>query len=734
MNDRLPQVAGQPRQAFRRAFLREARSFCRICAGNCALLLTVADERVVAARGDKSNPLTHGYACIKGLHLHDAHNSPERLLHPLKRQPDGSFARIALEDALDEIAASLRTLLARGEPDSIAAFRGTMNYSNLVANQMLPDWLRSLGSRSFFSTMTIDQSAKWVTAERLGRWAAGPDPYEHAEVLLFAGTNPLVSLSTFNCVLQDPARALKAFKERGGKLIVIDPRRTETARYADVFLQPLPGEDATLVAGLLHLILAHEWHDVEFCERHVSGMEQLRAALAPFTPEYVARRTGIVQADLRSAAEMFARSAGGKPRRGSAASGTGPDMAPHSNLAEHLLQCLNVVCGRFARAGDRVQNPGVIGGHTVPRAEVIPPQRSWETGPKSPRSGFGSLFGEKMTGTLVDEITTPGSGRIRALFVDGGNPVNAIPDQRAVVQALRELDLLVTIDPFMTGTAKLSHYILPPTMMFERADLTTRDYEKFVLFRPYACYTDAVVQPPPGSELVDDWYPFWALARRLGLPIEFDGIPLDMQRRPDTDELLGILSRNGAVPFAELKRLSAGRIFDLPPQFIQPAVGNARFEVAPADIVRELEEVLAQDAPRRVSPEPFPFRLTVRRMRDVQNTMYHHLPAIRRRVPYNPAWLHPEDLQSLGLEDGALATIISEHGQIPAVVRSDPTLRQGVVSITHGWGGLPAERTDYRQVGSNPNLLINFRQRDPINAMPVMSAIPVRIERAAATV
>jgi anaerobic selenocysteine-containing dehydrogenase len=121
-------------------------------------------------------------------------------------------------------------------------------------------------------------------------------------------------------------------------------------------------------------------------------------------------------------------------------------------------------------------------------------------------------------------------------------------------------------------------------------------------------------------------------------------------------------------------------------------------------------------------------------MRDVQNTMYHHLPAIRRRVPYNPAWLHPEDLQSLGLEDGALATIISEHGQIPAVVRSDPTLRQGVVSITHGWGGLPAERTDYRQVGSNPNLLINFRQRDPINAMPVMSAIPVRIERAAATV
>jgi anaerobic selenocysteine-containing dehydrogenase len=716
MSDYPPQPAGA----------REARSFCRICAGNCALLLTVAGERITAARGDKSNPLTHGYACIKGLHLHDAHNSPERLLHPLKRQSDGSFARIDLERALDEIAGSLRALLADGEPDSVAAFRGTLSYSNPVANQMLPDWLRSLGSRSFFSTMTIDQSAKWVAAERLGRWAAGSDPYEQAEVLLLVGTNPLVSLSTFNCVLQDPPRALKAFKERGGKLIVVDPRRTETARYADVFLQPLPGEDPTLFAGLLHLILAHEWHDAEFCELHVGGLEQLRAAVAPFTPEYVACRAGIDQTDLLAAAEMFAR----KSRRGSAASGTGPDMAPHSNLSEHLIQCLNVICGRFARAGDRVQNPGVIGGHAVPRAEVIPPQRGWEKSPKSAVSGFGSLFGEKMTGTLIEEITTAGSGRIRALFVDGGNPVNAIPDQRAVVQALSQLDLLVTIDPFMTNTAKLSHYILPPVMMFERPDLTTRDYEQFVLFRPYACYTEAVIKPPARSELVDDWYPFWALARRLGHRIEFDGVPLDMQTRPDTDDLLAILARNGAMPFAELKRLGSGHIFDLPPQFVQPAVGKARFEVAPQDVVREIQSVLAEKALQPGGRPAFPFRLAVRRMRDVQNTMFHHLPAIRRRVPYNPAWLHPEDLQSLGIEDGALANIISAHGQIPAVVRSDPSMRRGVISMTHGWGGLPGEATDYRQAGSNPNLLIDASERDPINAMPVMSAIPVRIEPA----
>src|SRR5262249_45787783 len=161
----------------------------------------------------------------------------------------------------------------------------------------------------------------------------------------------------------------------------------------------------------------------------------------------------------------------------------------------------------------------------------------------------------------------------------------------------------------------------------------------------------------------DDWYPFWALARRLGHTIEFDSVPLDMQKRPDTDELLALLARKSAVPFADLKRLSTGRIFDLDPQLIQPALGNARFEVAPSDVVQELEEVLAEGAQHHadlnLDSNMFPFRLTVRRMRDVQNTMYHQLPAIRRRVPYNPAWMHPDDVHSLGIEEGAMVAIIS---------------------------------------------------------------------------
>ena len=678
---------------------------------------------MVGARGDKSNPQTKGYACIKGLYLHEAHNSPDRLLRPLKRQPDGRFEPISLEQALDEIAARVRTIIQDHGADAIAAFRGTMNYSNLSANHMLPEWLRALGSRSFYSTMTVDQSAKWVTFERLGGWAAGRDPYQSAQVLLLVGTNPLVSLSTFNCALQDPQRSLHDFRHRGGKLIVIDPRCTETARHADLFLQPRPGEDPTLIAGLLQIIIQRSWHDAEFCERYVNGLAGLTVAVAPFVPSYVAQRTGVPEADLVRAAQLFAHDA----KRGSAASGTGPNMARHSNLAEHLIECLNVVCGRYARAGDPVVNPGVLGPRRPQRAEVIPPNRSWERGPKSPSGGYGMLFGQRMSGALADDILTDAPGAVRALFVDGGNPAIALPDQHKTATALAALPLLVTIDPFMTATARMSHYILPPRMMFERADLPSRDYESIILFRPYAQYTAPVVAAPAHSEVVDDWYPFWAIASRLGRQINYDGVDLDMHQAPTTESLLRILTRHGQVPLSELMSSAAGQVYSVPSQRVEPGQGAARFDVMPADVASELRTVWAEGHQAVAPAADFAYRLIARRMREVQNTMYHDLPAIRRRVEDNPAHMHPDALAQLGLLPGTWVTIRSAHGQLNARVAADPTLRRDTVSLTHGWGDMAGTSAGAARLGCNVNGLTSDIDRDPLNAMPVLTALPVSI-------
>ena len=715
--------------------LDEAITSCRICAGMCSLRLARDGAgRIVSARGDKSNPLTRGYACIKGLQLPAAHASPDRLLHPLKRLPDGRFVRVPLTDALDEIAERLRSLIDSHGPDSVAGFRGTMNYSNQTANAMLPAWLAALGSNSFFSTMTIDQSAKWVTFERLGGWAAGRDPFLSADVLMFVGTNPLVSLSTFNFPSQHPVQQMRDALDRGTRFVVIDPRRSETARHASVFLQPWPGEDAALLAGLLRIILDEDWHDAAFCAEHVQGLDELRRALIPFNVATVAQRCGVGAESLFEAAAAFAKPENGRRKRGSAASGTGANMGPHSNLVEHLVECLNVVCGRFARTGDPVANPGVLGPSYPRHAQVIAPTRSWEQGWKSRVGGWGMLFGQKMSGTLADEIATPGLGQVRALFVDGGNPAVAMPDQERFVHSLGSLDLLVTIDPFMTATARLSHFIIPPTMMFEHADLGTRDYESFVLHVPYSQYAQKVAEPPAGAEVVDDWFVFWALAKRLGRTVVFDGVALDMETAPKQEELLAILARHASVPLDQIQAHPEGKVFDVPPQTVRPddPADGARFQVSPQDVLQELGALAAEPAiTNQASGSGCTHLLSVRRVRDVQNTMYRQLDAIRKRMPHNPAWLHPDDLAALGIATGQGIAIESANGRIEAVAEADDSMRPGVVSISHGWGGLPddgPDTADPHRAGVNVNRLTTTRSGlQSINAMPRLTALPVRL-------
>ncbi len=699
---------------------------CRICAGQCGLRIELDDRgQVIDVRGDAENPVTLGYACSKGITLPEAHSDPSRLRHPLKRTASGSFERIGWEQAFDEIAARVRELTDRHGPEAIAGFRGTMNYSNLVANHLLPEWLACLGSTSFFSTMTIDQSAKWVTFERLGGWAAGRDPMATADVLLWIGTNPLVSLSTFNFDLQHPVRRLRDAKARGLKLIVIDPRRTETARYADVFLQPVPGEDVTVVAGLLRLILERGWHDAGFCARWVDGLDALRTAVAPFTPDYVARRAGVDPDALAQAAGLFAEPIAGRARRGSAASGVGPDMGPHSNLAEHLIECLNVICGRYARPGDVVANPGVLGVAYPRIAQVVPPRRSWEVAPKSRVRGLGRIFGEKMSGALADEILLPGPGQVRALFVDGGNPAIALPQQARAEEALRSLDLLVVIDPYMTATGRMAHYVLPPKMMLERHDLGSRDYEVHVMQRPYAQYSEPVLQAPP--DVVDDWEVFYEIARRLGVSLTLDGNPIDMKRKPSTEELLRILMRRSSVPFEEIRAATRGRVFDVERQIVREAAPGAdgRFAVAPPDVVAEIGAVAA--APQEADPR-FPLRLAVRRLRDVQNTMYHTLPSVRRWLPGNCAYAHPVTLGAAGLADGAWAEAASPHGAIRLPVRADADLRPGVVAIPHGWGDLIGFDAEGCAPGANVNQLTSaVDDCDSINAMPRLTGLPLSL-------
>lgn len=702
--------------------MRTARSFCRICNAHCGMILTVDEnERIVSIRGDKEQPLSKGYACFKGLQAEEAHHTPARLLRPLKRTADGNYVEIALEQALDEIAERVREISARHGADSIALFNGNGGTPNSTGYPMTHAFLAAIGSTSLYSTLSIDQSAKVVAAERLGVWGAGLQDMSQSDVLLLFGTNPLVSHSTVPVIGPDPVRRVKAAKARGLKMIVVDPRRTETAYFADLFAQPLPGEDPAILCGLIRIIMDEGWHDAEFCERHVGSerLTALRDVVEAFTPDRVEARAGLQQGQLRDIAVMFARD----HRRGAAYAATGPCMAPFSNLAQHLVEVLNVICGRVRRPGDPAVVDLVAPEQPV-TAQVYPPTRSWEQFPPSRIRGVGRLGGERLTGTLAEEILTPGEGQIQVLFVNGGNPAATIPDRSRIGQALDSLDLLVVVDPYMTATAQRADYVLPPRMQYERADLPLLIPNYPLQPENWLQITPPVISPPPGSDLTEDWYVYWSIAKRLGKQVIFAGEALDMQTSPTAEDLLALRLKGARVNFEQLSALPSGGLFESEKWIVQPAPegANALFDVMPADVAAEIAAYEATPAPR----EDLPFLLTSRRVRDMFNTNGMHLTTVRARNPVTPIFVNPDDLRALGLAPGDEVRIRSEHGETLAIAQADDGMRTGVASMSHSWGGLPGS-----DAPEGVNVLIDVAEHaETVNAMPRMSAIPIAISRA----
>jgi len=710
----------------------QKRSYCRICCAHCGVILSIDDERqqIVGLKPDRESPLSQGHICFKGLQAEEAHHGPRRLLRPLKRQPDGSHVEIESERAFDEVAEKMRAIIERGGGDAVATFKGTQG-TLFATNRLQISFLEAIGSSQYYSTHTIDQSAKSVSFERQGGWNAGLQDLGQSDVLLFFGTNPLVSHSTMPVMSPDPARMLKKARARGLKLICVDPRRTETAYHSDLFLQPLPGRDAPILAAMLRLILAEGWEDNAFVGKHVGPerLAQLAAAVAPFTAERVEPYAGLETGQIRAVAEMFARDC----RTGAAYAATGTTMSAFSNLAQHLVDTLNIVCGRFRRAGDTAV-VDMISPRREFFAEVVPPPRSWEAVPESRIRGVGRLGMDRLASTLADEILTPGTGRIRSLVVHGANPAVCLPDRRKVLEAFRDLELLVVVDPYMSATAKLAHYVFPPTMMYERPDLPYTSASFPIYPMTWTQFTPAVLPRPAASDLIEDWYFYWAVAKRLDRKLNFFGTELDFDQVPTTEELLSLRLSDTPVTLDELRRdretHPAGRLYEPPGAIVQPARPNAngQFDPMPKDVAAEVAELL--DTMTATASQAFPHLLTTRRLGTIMNSTGGMLSVTLQRTPYNAAYMSPDELTALDLAPGDTVEIASRHGRIEAIVEPDATLRGGIVSIAHCWGNVDGEGLP----GTNVNELIACDSDvQPINAMPLMSAVPVRITRAAAS-
>ncbi len=686
----------------------------------------VVDNRVIAVRGVMDDPLFEGYTCIKGRQIPDQMSDPKRLRAPLRRRPDGTFEQVNSSEALDEIAAELRRIIDTYGPRAVASYTGTGGYQNSVAVPTARAFHQGIDSVSFYTSVTIDQPAKGLAMLRLGGWEAGYHNFTDSDVHMAIGYNSMVSSYAPIGGLQgtNPFVVMRRRKAEGMKLIVIDPRRTELAGFADIHLQIRPGEDPTLLAGMIRIVLEEGLQDHEFCDRWVSQLGELTEAVDGFTLDYVAERCQLDADDIVAATRMFAAGP-----RGTAGTGTGPNMAAHSSLTEHLTVVLNTILGRVNREGDLIENGLLLYPEMPHRAQATAP-RAPASGPPSRLRNLRGYRGEMPTAALAEEILTPGEGRIRALIVSGGNPAVAFPNHELTLEALADLELLVVIDYRMTPTAEFADYVIAPTLALERADvphLMDRWFRE-----PYTNYTDPVVERD--GDVLNEWEVFWELASRLGSTLPLPGGSPDMTTRPSTDEIIDRSYAGSRLPLDEV-RANRRQVHPDLRLVVEPADPSCttKFTPAPEDFMAELAALRAEPAPMLgdIDVSAYPFRLVSRRLKHVLNSTGTELPALARKGTTNPAYMHPDDVTELGMVGGDLVEITSVSGSLIGVVEPADDVKRGVISMAHSWGGRSLTDEKVRDIGTPTSRLVSVDAgHDPVTGMVVSSAIPVAVAKA----
>lgn len=719
---------------------KHQHGICRICSAHCPLLVETRADGSVAIHGDKNNPVYGGFTCIKGRESHTILNLPSRLLSSRRRKSNGDVTPISWRDASAEIGDRVAAIVAQHGPRSVATYLGTYAYFALPGFCAATAFMEAIGSRMTFTSGTIDQPGKVIGPALHGPWLAGTPASDSWEAAVLVGTNPVVTMN--GALGPNPSRKLLELRKRGVKLIVIDPRETETASHADILLQCRPGTDAEILAGLIHVLIRDSLIDQGFVAKEASGLDALTAAVTPFTPERVAAIADIAADDLVAAAHLI-----GSARSGVITGGTGINMSGQSSTGEYLLNVIRTLRGWWLRAGDRRPNPGALIEPFPPIAASPGPFPAFDVGEPVRVRGLAESAAGMPTAALVDEILTPGEGRVRALFVVGGNPLSAFPDQEKAQRAMRALDLLVCVDPRMSTTAREADYVLAPKMALETTSCTAV-YEWFGNFlgsgfgyeMPYAQVSGPVMPVPAGSDLAEDWQFFYAIAQRMGLPLSIRPMaildpamasematPLDMTNEPSTDDVWRMILKGSPVSYDAARAFPEGRVFERPEIIIQPKPEGwpGRFDIAATPIMENLETLAA---PRPDADTNYPWLLISRRLRDVINSNWHDNPNQQRAWRYNPAFMNPADLERLGASPGDLITLTSPRAEIFGVIQPAPDVKPGCVSMSHCWGRLPDESDDPRTDGSNTNRLVQDDvEFDRFSGIPRMSGVPVMV-------
>jgi anaerobic selenocysteine-containing dehydrogenase len=623
------------------------------------------------------------------------HHASDRLEHPQLRGEPCTWDELMLD-----LAERLKALVDEYGPDSIACYRSTGWVLDANARSVVDRWIRALGTRQVYSPATIDTPNRMLVPDLIvgAPFIQPVVDWANTQLLIVLGQNMVVSHGHATAV-PDPVRRVRAIQERGGAVIVADPRVTETARLADVHLQIRPGTDAALAAFLVahRLRTGCDSTYLQACA-DTESLARLRRAVAPFDRDTTAARCGVDAAELDRAASLV-----DSVHRISYVSGTGVSMGPAPNAAEWLGWALGAVTGSLDREGGMLFNPGVI----RPQSESGPATMARVSGPApSSRPQFDHAFGEYPSAIMCDEIL---SGKVRALFSFGGNIVASFPDSSKTFDALQSLDVLAINEVQHTRTTAIATHVLPTCDQLERHDVTFFMDQAFPM--PFAQYT------PPVVDAVGSRRPLWEvmveLADRMGMSIPA------FARIDDSESLLRDVVKRSRVSFDVLKSAPSGVVVDDVPVWnwlIPDRVPKGLLDLAPQPLVDELRSWAdASDHVRRGADDADEkLELICRRLPHQMNSDLHEIPS-QQRAPFATLLMNELDARSRGLSNGVTVTVATGNGSTQAVVEVTDGIRPGVVSLPHSWKS-PAV-----------NSLTSTEDLDPLTGMPRFTGIAVSV-------
>ncbi len=690
---------------------------CPLCEAHCGIRVEVgADEQVVRIDGDPDDVLSHGYICPKATTLKTLHEDPQRLGSPMRRVGDG-FEPISWATAYAEIGERMRDLRRRHGNDSVGIYQGnpTAHSSAVLAAEGLK---KVLGSRNIYSAGSVDQFPQYVSSMLMfGDHTLLPvADIDRTDYLLVIGANPAVSNGSLT-TMPDARGRLKAVQERGGRVVVLDPRRTETARLASEHVSIRPGGDPHLLLAMLNVIFDE---GLDQPPSWVDGLDEVRRIVEQHPPHTVAAACGVEAEVITRLAREFAgaRSAVAYGRLGVCHHATG-------SVTHWLINVLNAVTGNLDRPGGSMfTSPPVDLGRVL---RTLWGPSSYDEY-RSRAAGLPSVAGELSVAAMADEITRPGPRQLRGLIVLAGNPAVSGPDSATIGNALGQLELLVCLDFYLSETARQADYVLPPVSHLERSELDLV-FPAFSV-RNNVRHSPRVFTPPPGSQ--EDWDILLALSAEVPrrAPVRR---ALRTVGRLSADRVSALLIFTGPRGSwrRPLRGLSAARVkrapggLDLGPlESRLPGIlrtPERRVRLAPGELL-----AAAADLGASVGGPGYDLQLIGRRHLRSNNSWLNRVPAMRKGSRRCTVLVHPDDAATRGVEAGQQVSVRSSVGVIELPAELSDEIRPGVVSIPHGWGGPDG--------GANTNILTDGALVDVLSGNAALNATWVTVEPVVTTV